>query len=156
MLVVLAILSAGLMGIIIYLALSPKSSKLLKLSAFGALGLIVIAVGICAIFLVIGPGEDDGIINFPTFDDSPPAPTRNVNIVEILIFIAIFLIIMGFIIYLALREKRNKGIVQKPEEKKPVIVKNEPVDDLELKTTSKDDKFDEDDFDLELDLQDDK
>jgi amino acid transporter len=156
MLVVLGILSAGLLGIIIYLALSPKSSKLLKLSAFIALGLIVIAVGICAIFLVIGPSEDTGVINFPVFDDSPPAPTRNVNIVETLIFAAIFLIIMGFIIYLGLRERRRKGMVQKPEVKKAVKTEKDPVDDLDIKPASNDDKLDIDDFDLELDLQDDK
>jgi hypothetical protein len=67
---------------------------------------------------------------------------------------------MTLIIVLALRDRRNKNVPQKKDEKKATYTNNDPLDDLNLKNTSKesekDSKIDNDDFDLDLDLNNDK
>jgi len=156
MLVVLAILSAGLLGFIIYLAFSPKSSRLMKRAALIALGLIVLSVGICAIFLIIGPAEDDDIVPFPVFADTPPAPPRQENVVETVIFATVFLIIMAVIVALAVRDRRRKETQIKNPEKKPALTNTDPLDGFGGSSAEKDsNNMDDLDFDLGLDLDDD-
>ena len=115
--VVLIILSAGLLGLIIYFAVSSKSSRYLKLAAFIALGLIALAVVVAGFFLITGPGENAYQIPFPVFQEAPQAQDDS-NIVEVVVFFLIFLLMMGLIIGLALRNQRKKE-VQKRTAKKP-------------------------------------
>jgi len=161
MLVVLAIISAGLLGFIIYLAFSPKSSKLMKRVSFIALGLIILSMGICAIFLIIGSGDDDDGTHLPFIIDAPPAAPPRENIMESLIFSGVFLIIMALIITLAVRDRRRREALLKMAKKKPVLEKPEPLDNFDSNKTEsdiedKDISLDDDDFDLALDLEDDK
>jgi len=159
MLVALAILSAGLLGLIIYLAFSPKSSRLLKLAAFIALGLIALAVGINVIILIIGPGEDAMAgLPIPIFADVPQAPPRHTNAVETIIFLAIFLVIMALIIALAIRDHRKKDMFAKQTVKSTPFSKSVDLEPLEPKPESIDidTRTEKDDFDLGLDFQDDK
>ena len=107
--VVLGIFSLLLLGLIIYFAVSSRSSRLLKLSAFIALGLIALAVGICSFFLIRGPSEEAPDIALPIFQDSSPAPKEN-NTGAIWGFLIVLVIVIGLIAYLALREQRmNAG-----------------------------------------------
>jgi len=103
----LIILSAGLLGLIIYFAVSRKSSRHLKLAAFIALGLIVLALVVAGFFLIAGPGESAHEIPLPVFQEGT-VPVEDSNIVEVVIFLVIFLLILGFIIASALRKQRKK------------------------------------------------
>jgi predicted membrane channel-forming protein YqfA (hemolysin III family) len=148
--VVLIILSIGLLGIIIYFAVSPKSSKLLKLAAFIALGLIVLSLAICGIFLIIGPGEDDGDIFLPIFHDAAPQADSSGNTTMVVSFFVALFGILGLIIFLALREQRKKAVSAKKPPPAPVFQKKER---FELNNTSEkeqEESFDEESFDIEI------
>jgi len=111
--VVLIILSAGLLGLIIYFAVSSKSSRHLKLAAFIALGLIALAVAVAGFFLVSGTGESAYQIPLPAFQEGRQAQDDS-NVLEVVIFFLIFVLIMGFIIALTLRKQRKKETGKKP------------------------------------------
>ena len=154
MLVVLAILSVGLLGLIIYHAFSPKSSRPLKIAAFIAMGLIALSLGISAIFLIIGPGEDPGGIPLPIFADTPQPMQPDGHIVEALIFLAIFFIVMALIIVFSVRDRRKKEeAFNKKPEKPPAFTKTDILNKVESKSESKNRQ--NGDFDLELDFNDD-
>jgi len=106
MLIVLAIISVGLLGLIIKFAVSSTSSRLLKRVSFIALILIGLAVGICSIIIIIGPGESDDGISFPVFQEAAAAPAEKSNILAIIIFVLMFIFFPILIGFLA---RRNKG-----------------------------------------------
>jgi len=107
--VVLIILSVGLLGLIIYFAFSPKSSRQLKRAAFIALGLIALALIISGIFLILGPGDTAGHIPIPGFHEPPAQEAENSIALELIIFILVFLFVMGLIIYSAYKEQHKKS-----------------------------------------------
>jgi len=109
MLVVLIIISIGLLGLVIYFAVSKKSSRQLKLAAFIALGLIALALAVAGIFLLSGPGEDTHHIPLPVFQEAQIQPADDSNILEVVIFFLIFLLVMGLIVGLALKSQRRKS-----------------------------------------------
>lgn len=153
--IALIILSAGLLGVIIYFAVSPKSSRLLKISALGALALIAISLGICGFFLVRGPVEKAVEIPFPVFDAPPEEPAQKGNISVLIVFLAIFFVIMGMITMIALRDYRNRNGTAKKDDGKPAAPVRNNVDvDLNRKipdTKFNDDKFDDESFDIDVD-----
>jgi len=106
--VVLIILSVGLTGLIIYFAVSPKSSRLLKITAFIALALSGLSLGVAGIFLIIGPGEGSEFIPLPVFQEFQPPPAKSGNTLAVVVFFMVFLGVLGLIIALALREQRKK------------------------------------------------
>jgi amino acid transporter len=106
--VVLAILSLGLLALIIYFAFSSKSSRLLKRVAFIALALIALALVIAGIFLLVGPGEDPGHIPIPGFHEPQTHDESRIS-VELIVFILVFLFIIGLIIYSAYKEQHKKS-----------------------------------------------
>ena len=104
--VVLIILSVGLLGVIIYFAISPKSSRLLKISALIALGLIAVSIGVCGVFLIRGPGKSQTAVPLPFIvDDSQPVKKSNAPM--ILSFAVVFLFILGLTAYLTMKERKN-------------------------------------------------
>ena len=105
---VLIIFSVGFLGLIIYFAFSPKSSRQLKLAALIALGLISLSLGIAIVFILLGFGESPGNIPSPFFSDSPPSPAPKRNYTELLIFSAILLFILILIIVRARRSSPDK------------------------------------------------
>jgi len=134
--VVLIILSVGLLGLIVYFAVSPKSSRLLKLTAFIALGLIGLSIGVAGFFLIMGPGESEELIPLPVFHDAQPQAASNSNLGPVIGFLVVFAIIMGLIVYLALREQRRKEKAPKSASKAPVFPVEEELNidgpDMEL------------------------
>jgi len=117
--VVLIILSVGLLGVIIYFAVSPKSSRPLKLAAIIALALIGLSLGVCGIMLIRGPGQGKAVITLPfLLDDTPQPPPKKSNLAVILTFLVSFFFIVGLVLMTTMREKKNKAVPQKkPQEK---------------------------------------
>ena len=110
--IVLTIISVALLAVIIFFAVSPKSSRLLRISALVALGLICVSIAVCGFFLIRGPGESKAVVALPfILDDSPP-PTKS-NTPAIVLFIVVFLVILGILAYLSIREQKNKEVVDK-------------------------------------------
>ena len=151
MTVVLIILSAGLLAIIIYFAFSPKSSRLLKLAAFIALGLIALAVAVCFIFLIIGPGEDEGEIHLPIFLDTPTEAPPAVNITEILGFLAVLLFIMALIIVIVRRDHKRRVEESNKPKGPPVVKDDKTLREMALGSASLDETEDDDSFDMGFD-----
>ena len=151
--VVLAILSVGLLGLIIYFAVSPKSSRLLRIVAIIALGLIGLSLGICSIFLIMGPSKDPGDIPLPAFLNAPKAPPKKGNLVEILVFLVILALILALIIALVSRDHKKKAEAAKKPKPQPVFQSNVKPDSIGLETKGSDGIEDDDDdsFDLGLD-----
>ena len=141
--VFLAILSAGLLGLIIFFAVSPKSSRLLKISALIALGLIGVAIGVCVFLLVKGPSQDPVAIALPVFQDMPTTPANKTNTPAVVIFVLILLVIMGLII-LGVKRDQKRAKEQVPETKAAPVFNDDGdlgLDDEPLMKDS-DDSFD--------------
>jgi len=126
--VVLAILSVGLLGLIIYFAVSPKSSRRLKLTAFVALGLIGLSLGVCGFFLIKGPGESTDPFPIPVFQETHQ-PAKSSNTTAIVIFFTVFVLVLALIVLLAVRDQQRKDKNVKNEtEKAPVFSASEELD----------------------------
>lgn len=146
--IVLIILSAGLLGLIVYFAVSPKSSRLLKISALAALALSAVALGICGIFLIRGPGKGAVEIPFPFPTQASAEPAGKGNLATIIIFVAVFLTIMGIIIAIAMRDRRNPAEAGKKPEKKPAGQNSASPVPAGPDSGLPDDNFDDDSFDI--------
>jgi CDP-diglyceride synthetase len=109
MLFVIIPLSAALLGMIIYFALSPKSSKPLRTAALGALGAIILSVLICIIIIFFGSKNTAKEPVMPDFfaPEAPPAaPQGNIFI---LLLLALFLLtFLGGVVFLTLRERKRQ------------------------------------------------
>ncbi|MDR0497544.1 MAG: hypothetical protein LBH42_08020 [Treponema sp.] len=148
MFIVLGIFSAGLLGVIIYFAVSPKSSRLLRLTAIVALGLIALAIGVCSVILIKGPAEKTVEIPFPVFPDAPKEPPKKGNIIEVLVFLVIMLFIMGLIIVLVRRDHKRKGETDVKPQKSSVFQDDNNLDDMGLETESPIGNEDDESFDI--------
>jgi len=122
MLIVSIIISVGLLGVIIYLVVSPKSSRLLRLSGIIALGLIGLSLGICGIFLVRGGGSSHAtaIVPLPFLPEDAPPP-KNTNLPVVISFFLVFLFILGLIVVTTIRDKNKKPTLVNRTEKKAAL-----------------------------------
>jgi len=127
MLVVLAILSVALLGLIIYFAVSSRSSRLLKLSALIALGLIGLSVLICGVFLFIGPSQKASDLVLPAFLEEGPK-ARSGNLMALVVFLITVLFIVSLIIFIPMREKRKKERSIKKTGKGLILPDDEDLD----------------------------
>jgi len=119
--VVLIILSVGLLGVIIYFAVSPKSSRPLKLAAIIALALIGLSLGVCGIVLIRGPGQSKTAITLPfLLEDTPQPPAKKTNLAVTLTFLVSFFFIVGLVLMTTMKEKRDKAMPQKKPREKPI------------------------------------
>ena len=150
MTVVLAILSLGLLGLIIFFAFSPKSSRLLKWAAIIALVLIGLSIVVCGIFLILGPGQGTNDIAIPDFQDVSPKPASNGGIVGALISLVVLLAALVVVISLAMRnEQRTKSKslpVQKAE--KPKLFEDDDTFKNEFENGKE--KDDDESFDIDI------
>ena len=106
--VFLGIISVVFLGGIIYFVVSPKSSRLLRLSAIIALALIAISVGVCGVFLIRGPSEAESTIPLPFLADAGPKPKAKTSIGVIIAYFAAFAFIVGLVAYSSKKEKAKK------------------------------------------------
>ena len=149
--VVLIILSVVLLGTIIRFALSPQSSRLLKLSALVALGLIGLALIICGFIIIRGPDKEEVMVPFAVLQEAAPPQAKGGNAPAILGFFVVFLVLLGLIIFAAQRgnlKKERKPVtsprVVRKAASSPVLPVNEEV------VVNDADKEDEDSFELDI------
>ena len=149
MLIVGAIISVVLLGVIIHFVVSPKSSRLLRLVAIVALGFIGLSLGICGIVLIRGPSEDPEAIALPfLLDPSEQQPAKTNNVTMIITFLIIFLIIAGLIVRTSLNEKKkHKKSVRRTDEPRPI--RNEEINN-EVNPESDLGSEDDDSFNLDI------
>jgi cbb3-type cytochrome oxidase subunit 3 len=100
-------LSVLLLGVIIYFALSPKSSKILRTAALGALGAIILSIVICVIIILTGTGSAAEEPVMPDFfaEEAPPAPGNFLVLFLLAVFLLAFL---GGVVFLSLRERKRQ------------------------------------------------
>jgi len=134
----LGIISVVLLGVIIYFLVSPKSSRLLRLSAIIALALIGLAIGVCGVFLIRGPAKVETDIPLPFLTDAEPKQQDKSNVGVIIGYFVAFAIIFGLVAYSSRKEKEKKQEpVKKPERKQDykaadeheLDIGNNPTDD---------------------------
>jgi ABC-type phosphate transport system permease subunit len=108
MLFVIVPLSVLLLGCIVYFALSPGSSRTLRLAAVGALGASILAVLICVIILVAGMDRSAAEPVMPDFFNAEPPPAAEGNGAALLVVAAVLLAFLGTVVVLSLRERRRQ------------------------------------------------
>ena len=150
MIVVMIIISLGLLALIVYFAISPKSSRLLKLAAIIALGAICLTIIICGIVIIRGPSEDPTVVHLPVFPDSPAQAATESRISDIIIMGSL-LLILALIIAKAAKDQRKMAanVQKKAPPSEPVFEDAYELDDLEHQEPDEK-KEDEGNFDIEL------
>jgi hypothetical protein len=109
MIIVGVLVSLALLGVIVRFALSPKTEKPVKRAAVIALAVISLAIIVCLIMIVSGPGV---VEEEPVFSGLPlaePVQVADPNTIYILIFGIIMLLFLGLIIFFAIKDKK-KGL----------------------------------------------
>jgi threonine/homoserine/homoserine lactone efflux protein len=93
------------LGAIVFFAVSKKTEPGLRLAAIIALGLIVLAVIVCLILIFAGSSSIPVESEPGDFLDTSPAQKDGGLPWVIIIFTIILLGFLGFVIYLALKER---------------------------------------------------
>ena len=152
--VVLVILSVGLLGLIIYYAVSPKSSRFLRLAALIALGLIGLSLGVSGIILLLkGVEQSHEEPHLPIFLDVPQtSPNRGIT-VEAIVFTVIFVFLLAFISIVAYRDylKRKEEAQKAGSARIFHDESNEPLNLEEKDDSAEKKEKGKDEFDLGLD-----
>jgi len=95
---------------IVYLAVSRKSSVKVRVTALGALALMVIAVIVCLLFVfgVIGTSASKPFVppDAVLYDSPPPVPGPNVAMM--VMFIVFLIALFVVVLVVSLRERRRK------------------------------------------------
>ncbi|MDR0562435.1 MAG: hypothetical protein LBG73_07070 [Spirochaetaceae bacterium] len=105
----LLIIPAGLFALIVYFAVSKKSGLLVRWAAIMALILIGLSVVVCLFILFAEPGVV--AVEGPNIDfipDREVIPVKKADPLPLLIFAAIMLLFIAFVVYHALREQYRK------------------------------------------------
>jgi multisubunit Na+/H+ antiporter MnhB subunit len=100
------VVSLILLGVIIRFALSPRTDRLVKRAALIALGAIGLAILVCMIMALTAPEavvEEEVFAGLPLAE--PVAAGISPNRVYLLILGSVMLALIGFIVFLALREQ---------------------------------------------------
>jgi preprotein translocase subunit SecG len=119
--IALIIVSVGLLGVIIYFAISHKSSRPLKMAAIIALAVIGLSLGVCGFILIRGPGQSKTAVSLPfLLDDAPHQPPKKSNLAVIITFLVSFLFIVGLVLVTTMKEKQRMTLLQKKSPEKPV------------------------------------
>jgi len=150
--VVLIIFSIVLLGVIINFAVSRKSSRILRLSALGALALIGLSLGVASIIIALsGSNNDTEESHLPIFLDVPTEAPAKSNAVEIIIFLAVLAVIIILIVAISYREKKIRQAEVKKTGPSPLFPNAGKHEDLNLKAEETPEKAKEDDgFSLDL------
>jgi multisubunit Na+/H+ antiporter MnhB subunit len=150
--VVLIILSVVVLGIIINYAVSGKSSRIVRLSALGALGLIALSLGIASIIIAVNTfGEKDEGDHLPIFIEAQKdAPNTTANLVEIIVFVAILVVLIALIaIVYSIDRKKRLAEAKKAGPSRRLPNATKPAD-LDVKAEEAPEKGKDDEFDLNM------
>ena len=92
---------------IVFLAISKKTSPVMRIAALCALGLMVVTVIVC-LFIVFGM-ETEGRSNSPVFSDTPaPAPPPSgPPVMQLLMFVIFMVALFVVVLILSLRERKR-------------------------------------------------
>ena len=108
MLVILGILAVLGLGGIIYLFISPKSTKMQKSIALGALVLSGLALLICVVIIILNlTGAEEDPYAFPLAVEAPQPVPRS-NIAELVVFLLVLLLAFGIIIFIGIRDYKRR------------------------------------------------
>ena len=121
-LIILSVMAIGSIGYIIYVFRDKGSSRLLKLASLGALILIGLAIVVCSIILIFfRPAEVQDPFTVPLMlpVDQPAEPETPSNLLQMIIFIIISLLILGFIVYIYMRQHKNHQADSNQKTSKP-------------------------------------
>ena len=130
--VVMLIVSIALLGVIVFFVVSPKSSRLLRLSGIIALALIGLNLGVCGVFLLRGPREVEPEITIPFLEGSEPKPKEKTNAGVVVGYFLAFAAIFGLVAYSSIKEKEKKyEPAKKPVKNKAFQGDNEAKLDVE-------------------------
>jgi ABC-type lipoprotein release transport system permease subunit len=148
--VVLIILSVGLLGVIIFFAVSPKSSRIVRLAAIAAMVLIGISLGIASIIIVLKIRDKARQDSLPIFVDPQRAPpTSRADFVEIIVFLSILVVVIGLIVFMSHIDRKRRLL---EEAKKPASSYSSAAKTAEEpKAEESHDKSKEDEFSLDID-----
>jgi len=112
--VLLFFLGFALLGGVIYMALSKKSSFKVRIAALGALALMIVSVIICIIVYFKGEPTTQYLV-LPDMDPSDiPPPPSNVSPATMITLILFLLALFVVIFILALREQKRLNGNEKP------------------------------------------
>jgi competence protein ComGC len=150
--VVLIILSVILLGIIINYAVSGKSSRIIRLTALGALGLIVLSLGIASIIIAVNTfskgNEEDRL---PIFVEAQQdAPKQTANLVEIIIFVVIIAALIAVIAVVSSIERKQRLAEAKKAELSRRLSNAAKPAELDVKAEEATDKAKDDEFNLSM------
>ncbi|MDR1566027.1 MAG: hypothetical protein LBS48_01930 [Treponema sp.] len=109
-LVFLGFLAAAVLGGMIYVFLSRKSSKALKLAALIALIMSGFTLGICAVILFGGSsGGEEADLVFTVLTE-PEQPVKAANPLALVLFLVFLLVFFGFIVFIGMRDRKKKAV----------------------------------------------
>ena len=149
--VVLVIFSVVLLGVIINYAVSPKSSRLLRMAALIALVLIALSLGIATLFIFLNnSSKDTGEGHLPIFLEAPRETPNRQNLVEIIVFLVFFAVVFGIVIVTALKDHKRRLAEAKKAGALPSYQKADKTADLDLKPEEPHDKAKDDEFSLDM------
>ncbi|MFP3090467.1 hypothetical protein LQZ21_09095 [Treponema sp. TIM-1] len=109
------LLPAAVFLLILYFALSKKSDPLVKKAALITLILLTLSVIISLVLIFSKPAEETISI---AVESTPGTPVKanNTNLPALIIFILLFLLFLGVIIFILLRERRELPPLSTPEQ----------------------------------------
>ena len=150
--VVLIILSIVVLGVIINYAVSTKSSRIVRLVALGALGLIALSLGVASAVIALSDHSHDAEeVHLPIFlSAQAEAPKDKGNLVEIIIFLAFLAVIVALIANVAYKDHKQKLAEAKKTGASRLFPSAAKTSDTDLKTEEKPEKAKDDEFSLEL------
>jgi amino acid permease len=103
-----AIVSIVLLAAIIRFALSPQTDRLVKWAALIALAAIALALVVCLVMVIAGPGAVEEEEVFAGLPLAEPVAVPNPNKAYMLILGLVLLLFVGLVIFLSLRDEKKK------------------------------------------------
>jgi multisubunit Na+/H+ antiporter MnhB subunit len=150
--VVLIILSVIVLVIIINYAVSGKSSRIVRLTALGALGLIALSLGVASIIIAVNTfSKDNEEDHLPIFlEAQQDEPKKTANLVEIIIFLVIIVALIAVIAVVSSMERKKRLAEAKKAGPSRLFTNAAKPADSDVKAEETPDKAKDDEFNLNM------
>jgi ABC-type Fe3+ transport system permease subunit len=109
---VLIPLGVAILAGTIYLAISKRSSFILRIAALGALALMILSVIIC-LFIIFGGKSDPETFVLPDALPSEVPPSSEPNIAAVIMIIIFLIALFLLVLIISLREQKRKANAEK-------------------------------------------